>query len=98
MILFLIAHISGWRDLTSILNGTSGSTTMSWRESAFLGVLYVIVYLGFVVVAPILVLAAGILKVWRRLIGAKGVDESGKQSNELTGKAFQPQIDADEHR
>ena len=65
-LVFLIAHLVGWREYTSILNGTMGSLTLGWKLSAFLGVSYVVLYLAFVVVVPILVLAALILLVAQR--------------------------------
>ena len=60
-LLFLLVHLAGLRDFTSILNGTVGSTALGWEISALLGVGYILLYLGFVVLAPILVLAAGIV-------------------------------------
>jgi hypothetical protein len=67
-VLFIIVQLAGLRDYTSVLNGTVGSTHLSWQTASFLGAAYIFVYLGFVVVAPILILAAGILKVWQRII------------------------------
>ncbi len=65
-ILFIIVNLAGMRQYTSVMNGTIGSTTLSWQTAAFLGAAYVFVYLAFVLGAPILVLAALILKLWRR--------------------------------
>jgi hypothetical protein len=76
-VLFIIAHVAGLRNFTSVLNGTIGSTTMDWNTAALLGVAYVLIYLGVVIVVPILVLAALILKIWRRILVTKGAaDES----------------------
>src|SRR5689334_8016547 len=76
VILYFVAQMSGWRDFTSFLAGTNGSAVADWRETALLGVLYVIVYLGFVVIVPILILASVLLKVWQRMTATKGTDES----------------------
>jgi hypothetical protein len=77
VVLFVIVQLAGLREFTSVLNGTVGSTSMDWRTAFFLGTAYVIVYLGFVVVAPILVVAAFILKLWQRVVATKGAtDES----------------------
>lgn len=70
-VLFIIAHIIGLRQFTSVLNGTIGSTSLSWQTASFLGVAYVLVYLGFVIVVPVLVLAAGFLKLWERAISTR---------------------------
>ena len=65
---FLIAHLAGLREYTTFLSGTTGSPEMSLRLSAFYGMLYVTLYLGCVVVAPILILSAGLLTLWQKLI------------------------------
>jgi hypothetical protein len=79
--LFIIVNLAGLRDYTSVLNGTIGSTTLSWQTAAFLGASYVLVYLAFVLGAPILVIAAGILKLWQKAIVTKDVvDESRPQA------------------
>ena len=67
--MFLLAHAAGLREFTSILNGTSGSTAISWNTAAFLGVVYVLLYLGFVLIAPTLILAAILLRIGRRIVG-----------------------------
>ncbi len=64
-VLFLPAHLAGWREHTSFLSGTTGDTGMDFQTSAFLGALYILLYLACVVLAPILVLAAGILALWK---------------------------------
>jgi hypothetical protein len=63
---FLAVHLAGLRDYTSVLNGTVGPASASWRTSAFFGLAYLVIYLAFVLVVPVLILAAGILAVWRR--------------------------------
>jgi hypothetical protein len=76
-VLFIIVQLAGLREYTSVLNGTVGSTHLSWQTASFLGAAYIFVYLGFVVVAPILILAAGILKIWQRIIATR---QSGDES------------------
>jgi hypothetical protein len=65
--LFLVLHLVGFREYTGILNGTIGSLNLGWNLSAFLGIFYIALYLAFVIVVPVLVLAAAILMVWQRL-------------------------------
>jgi phosphotransferase system glucose/maltose/N-acetylglucosamine-specific IIC component len=64
---FLIVHLAGLKDFTTILNGTMGSIQLGWGMSAFLGLLYICAWLGFVVLAPILLLAAVLLAIWNRV-------------------------------
>jgi hypothetical protein len=63
--LYVIANLAGLREFTSVLCGTMDSMVLGWRMSAFLGLLYVFVYLGFILVAPMLLIAAGLLAVFR---------------------------------
>ena len=83
-ILFAAAQLAGLREFTSILNGTVGSVGMSWQFAAFLGFVYLGLYLAFVLLAPILVLAAGLLAVWNAFFPLARLstlpDESPKNS------------------
>jgi hypothetical protein len=63
---FLAVHLAGLRDYTSVLNGTVGSASAGWKTSAFFGLAYLLAYLAFVLLVPVLILAAGILTVWHR--------------------------------
>jgi hypothetical protein len=49
-----------------VLNGTMGSVQLGFGISAFLGLSYVFVYLAFVLLVPILLLAAAMLAAWKR--------------------------------
>jgi hypothetical protein len=62
---FLAVHLAGLREYTSVLNGTVGPAAASWRTSAFLGVAYLAIYMAFVLLVPVLILAAGVLALWR---------------------------------
>jgi hypothetical protein len=60
-VVFATCHFVGWREHTSFLSGTAASASDALHASAILGVIYIAVYFGFVLVAPILLLAAAIL-------------------------------------
>src|SRR6185295_17102557 len=62
-VFFLAAHLAGLREFTSVLNGTVGSTAVSWEIAALLGVTYIAFYLAFVIVVPVLVAAAILLSL-----------------------------------
>ena len=62
---FAVVQGTGLREFTSVLNGTVGSTELGWTMSAFLGILYVALYLAFVVFVPVLLLAAGLITLWQ---------------------------------
>jgi hypothetical protein len=67
--LFLACHLAGWREHTSILCGTAFTANVTDRYSQWFGMVYVVLYLGSVIVVPILILAAGLItlinRVWR---------------------------------
>ena len=65
-ILYLLVHLAGFREYTGILNGTIGSVALGWKLSTFLAGIYIMLYLAFVLLVPVLVLAAAILTVWQR--------------------------------
>jgi hypothetical protein len=62
--LFLIAHLAGLRDYTAFLSGTTGELGTTVERTGVFGTIYIVLYLGCVVVAPILLLAAGLLTLW----------------------------------
>lgn len=65
-ILYGIVNAFDLRKFTTILNGTVGSVALGWHLSAFLGLLYIISYLAFVLGTPTLLIAAGILFLWKK--------------------------------
>ena len=67
VVLFLIVQLAGLREHTSFLSGTPAAPGLSVEESATLGVTYIVFYLGAVVIAPILALAAAMLTIWQRV-------------------------------
>ncbi|MGA9452363.1 MAG: hypothetical protein WBW41_13585 [Verrucomicrobiia bacterium] len=68
-VLFLAVHLAGFREFTGVLNGTIGSLTLGWNLSAFLAVVYILLYLAFVILVPVLIIAAIILTIWQRFFG-----------------------------
>ena len=72
MITFVILHLLGWRDATSIISGTF-STTASPQFTFFQGALYTLVWFATILVAPILLLAAAIHLLLTRLFPKRDV-------------------------
>jgi hypothetical protein len=67
-VIYFVVSAFGLREFTSILNGTIGSVSLGWHMSLFLGLLYIASYLAFVLGAPTMLIAAGILLVWKKLV------------------------------
>ncbi len=63
---FAVCHLAGWREHTTFLSGTPASADGGANTSAVLGVIYMAGYFGFVLLAPILVIAGGILFAFDR--------------------------------
>jgi hypothetical protein len=66
--LYLLVHLAGLREFTSVLNGTVGSTAVDAKLGTFLAAVYILLYLAFVILVPILILTALILTAARRLL------------------------------
>lgn len=71
IVLFAVSHIAGLREFTSVLNGTVGSTNMDSQIAALMGITYVFLYLGAVLVVPVFVLAALLLMIWKTAVARK---------------------------
>lgn len=65
-VLFAAAHLAGLREYTSFLSGTSANTDLSRETVAFLGVGYVLLYFAFLLLVPILLIAAALLWGWQK--------------------------------
>lgn len=63
---FVICQAAGWREHTTFLSGTTASEGGSANASTLLGVIYMASYFGFVLLTPILLLAAAFLAFWTR--------------------------------
>ena len=81
---FLILHLAGLKDFTSIINGTMGSVELGWGLSAFLELLYIVAWLAFVVLTPMLLLAAALLMIWNRIGAHDSASYAGPESSERT--------------
>ena len=67
-LIYGLVSACGLREFTSILNGTVGSVALGWHLSLFWGLLYIVVYLGFVLLVPTLLIAAGLLILWKKVV------------------------------
>lgn len=65
-VIFAGCELAGWREHTTFISGTATSTSTGLNTSATLGLIYLLAYFGFVLAAPILLLAAAILSGLQR--------------------------------
>jgi phosphotransferase system glucose/maltose/N-acetylglucosamine-specific IIC component len=67
VLVFAVMHALGLREYTSVLNGTTGSVEMDPTYAALLGIVYILFYLAAILLAPILLIAAGLITAWQRI-------------------------------
>lgn len=68
--LFGVAHILGLREYTAMISGTMASPSLGAEGCTLLAIIYMLLYFGTVVFAPILLIAAGLLLVWEKVRGS----------------------------
>ena len=66
-----VAHAAGWREYTSILCGTAPGGDPKAVSAVAFGVAYVILHFAFVIVVPVLLLAATLLAFVHKLFPSK---------------------------
>ena len=69
--LFLVCHALGLRQYTTIASGSAAPALGSESVGAALAVVYIACYLGLVIVAPVLLLAAGLFALYRIALSAR---------------------------
>lgn len=77
VVLFAVAHVFGLREFTTIISGTMASPDLGVETCALLGMGYVALFFSVVVLVPVLLIAAGLLRCWevvrqRRVESPKG--------------------------
>ena len=75
-VFFVIVHVADLREHTTFLTGTPADAATSLNQTILFGVVYLVAYFSVVIVAPILVLAAGIF-AWANLLLAKKPQPAG---------------------
>jgi hypothetical protein len=64
-VLYGMSELFGLREYTTFISGTSANTGISPQTAAVLGLIHLFLYVGFILVTPVLVIAAGLLSVWQ---------------------------------
>ena len=84
-VFYVVCHLVGLRENATFLSGTSTSAATSLNWAAILGVTYMAAYLGFVLAAPIFLIAAILLQGqqwalarWRKSEGRAGTQALDK--------------------
>jgi hypothetical protein len=76
-VVFLVAHVAGLRDLTTVFSGSRAVPSLPRGLEAMLGSAYLVLYLIAVLVVPTLLLAAAISAIATRIVARRGGGASG---------------------
>lgn len=75
---FCLSELLGLREYTTFLSGTTANVNLSWQTAAALGLIHLLLYVGFVGLVPVFVIAAGLVALWVRWQSRKRVyDKEG---------------------
>ena len=66
VVLYGVCEFAGGREHTTFISGTATSVDAGIGSSVTFGLTYMLAYFGLILVAPIFLLAAGILTLWKR--------------------------------
>jgi len=62
--LYGISELAGLREYTTFISGTSANLGMHPHTAALLGLVHLVLYVGSILLAPIMLIAAGLLTGW----------------------------------
>ena len=80
-VVFGASELLGLREYTTFLSGTSGDVSLSWRTASLLGLIHLLLYVGFILLVPILLIAAGLLAGWGRWSNPSGAQRILRDSH-----------------
>ena len=72
-ILFCISELVGLREYTTFLSGTSANVNLGWQMASALGLIHLLLYVGFILLVPISLITAGLLAAWARWEGRRHI-------------------------
>ena len=65
-VFFALSELFGLKQYASFFSGTSANPDVSWQTASILGLIHLLLYVGFILLVPISLLTAGLLAAWRR--------------------------------
>ena len=69
--LYYISELFGLREYTTFLSGTTANVGVSPQMASFLGLIHLLLYVGFILLVPIFLITAGFIIAWRAVQRAK---------------------------
>ena len=83
--LYAVSRGLGLHEYTSFLSGTSASVNLSWPTAAVLGLIHLLLHVGFILLVPIFLIAAGLLAAWKRWKPGRGIRDGEPVANAEPG-------------
>jgi hypothetical protein len=62
--LYGVSCAAGLQEYTTFLSGTSPNVNLSWQTVSAIGLIHLLLYFSFILLVPILLITAGLLKAW----------------------------------
>ncbi len=84
-LLFCVSELLGFREYTTFLSGTSANLNVSWQTAATLGLIHLLLYVGFILLVPVFLLSAVLIAtanrwLWRITPGAERGESPAEQA------------------
>ncbi|SPE51093.1 hypothetical protein SBV1_1280003 [Verrucomicrobia bacterium] len=70
-LLFGASELLGLREYTTFLSGTSANLSMSWHAAAILGLIHLLLYVGFILLVPVFLITASLLAGWHHWVARR---------------------------
>jgi hypothetical protein len=61
---YCLSELAGLREYTTFLSGTSANVNVSWQNAATLGLIHLLLYVAFILLAPVSLICAGLVFLW----------------------------------
>ena len=63
-VFFAVSQLLGLKEYTTFLSGTSANLSVSWQTASILGLIHLLLYVGFILLVPISLISAGLILAW----------------------------------
>ncbi len=73
--LFCISELLGFLEYTTFLSGTSANLNVSWQTAATLGLIHLLLYVGFILLVPVFLISAALIAAANRWVLASSHQE-----------------------
>jgi len=81
---YCLSELTGLREYTTFLSGTSANLNVSWQTAATLGLIHLLLYVAFILLVPVSLITAALLLIWNKWQGrTQPTDEAAQAPEQL---------------